>query len=423
MNFDGAKTNIGGFNFEALRGMSYQSTQGAAIGECLRTIKDIKQNNFESWIKGWQVLAERNSAEAENYLKKGLNSCACYAFHRAANYYRMAEFYAQYTDPRQEALWRRSRECFFQACKLNKTEIEPVEIPFDGARLPGYFVKSGTGKAPTLIAMSGFDGSAEELYHFIGAVAPENGWNCLMFEGPGQRGCLHLNPKLKLRSDYEVPVKAVVDYVVSRNEVDADKMALIGYSLGGYLAPRAAAYEHRFKACIASSLVIDIGEAVRAVWPEVLRNMNAGVFNTFFKGFSIFNKDMKWFYDQALWAMDINSPHEFISAFDKFSLQGLQNQFECPILSVMGADELEQTSQLLIDSTIKWAQTVNSQVHVFSKATGASAHCQIGNMGQSQALIFEWLNNTVLLNKKEYFPQIKDMSYDKKKKLIVNHKA
>ena len=86
--------------------------------------------------------------------------------------------------------------------------------------------------------MSGFDGSAEELYHFIGAVSPEYGWNCLIFEGPGQRGALHLNPKLKMRADYEVPVKAVVDYAISRNDVDEDKIALIGYSLGGYLAPR-----------------------------------------------------------------------------------------------------------------------------------------------------------------------------------------
>jgi predicted esterase YcpF (UPF0227 family) len=68
-------------------------------------------------------------------------------------------------------------------------------------------------------------------------VAPDYGWNCLIFEGPGQRGCLHINPHLKLRHDYEVPVKAVVDYAVSREE-DKDNLAIIGYSLGGYLAAR-----------------------------------------------------------------------------------------------------------------------------------------------------------------------------------------
>lgn len=414
MKFNGTDTNVGGFNFEALRGMSYQSTKGAEIGECLNTMGKIRNKDFESWITEWSCLADRVSEEAENYLTKGLKSSACYSFHRSSNYYRMAEFYAKHDDPRQEALWKRSRKCFFEACKLNEPKIEPIEIPYKGTILPGYFVKSGSDKAPTLIAMSGFDGSAEELYHFIGAVAPEYGWNCLIFEGPGQRGALHLNPELKLRGDYEVPVKAVVDYAVSRSDVDEDKIALIGYSLGGYLAPRAVAYEHRIKACIASSLVIDIGEAARAVWPDIIRNRTSA-FNTLYRFLSFFNKDMKWIYEQALWSMDIKSPYEFIKAFDSFNLNGLQKQFKCPILAIIGEDEIEQTSKILLDSTIKWAEeTNNTQYHLFTKSTGASAHCQVGNMSKAHGVIFEWLNNTVILNNAHYFPLLKDLRYNKK---------
>ena len=81
---------------------------------------------------------------AENYLSKGLTSSACYSFHRASNYYQLAEFYAKHEDPRQEALWKCSRESFFEACKLDKTEIEPIKIPYNGDILPGYFVKSGS---------------------------------------------------------------------------------------------------------------------------------------------------------------------------------------------------------------------------------------------------------------------------------------
>jgi hypothetical protein len=313
MKFNGAKTDVGGFNFEALRGMSYQSTKGAEIGECLHTLSRIKMDNFESWITEWKSLADRVSSEAAHYLGKGLNSSACFAFHRASNYYRMAEFYANHEDPRQEELWKLGRKCFFEACKLNKPEIEPIEIPFEGTVLPGYFVKAGSGEAPTLIAMSGFDGSAEELYHFIGAVAPDNGWNCLIFEGPGQRGCLHLNPEMKLRHDYEVPVKAVVDYAVTRDDVDADKLAMIGYSLGGYLAPRAVAFEYRIKACVASSFLNDIGEAWKGVWPKFLTS-KISTFNFFFKIMSFFRKDLKWGYEHGLWSMDVKTPYEFLKA-------------------------------------------------------------------------------------------------------------
>ena len=159
----------------------------------------------------------------------------------------------------------------------------------------------------------------------------------------------------------------------------------------------AVAYEHRIKACVASSLVVDIGEAARAVWPGIIRNRTTS-FNNFYKFLSFFNKDMKWIYEQALWSMDIKSPYEFIKAFDSFNLQGLQKQFGCPILSVYGEDEIEQTSKFLIDATFKWAEeTDNTQYYLFSKSTGASADCLVGNMSKAQGVIFEWLNNTVFI--------------------------
>ena len=58
MKFNGTDTNVGGFNFEALRGMSYQSTKGAEIGECLNTIDKIRNKDFESWITEWKGLAD-----------------------------------------------------------------------------------------------------------------------------------------------------------------------------------------------------------------------------------------------------------------------------------------------------------------------------------------------------------------------------
>jgi len=70
MKFNGTKTDVGGFNFEALRGISYQSTKGSEIGECLSTISRIKMNNFESWITEWENLANRVSNDAEKYLNE-----------------------------------------------------------------------------------------------------------------------------------------------------------------------------------------------------------------------------------------------------------------------------------------------------------------------------------------------------------------
>jgi predicted alpha/beta-fold hydrolase len=171
---------------------------------------------------------------------------------------------------------------------------EPIEILFDGARLPGYFVRAGHDRAPTLIAMSGFDGSADEVYYWIGPAAAERGWNCLIFEGPGQRGALHLNPGLVLRPDYEAPVGAVVDYAVGRPEVDPARLALIGYCLGGFLATRAAAFEPRIRAVIADSLIVDVGAAFAAMWPKVLQTSFPRVVDGAFTVLSRLRLDTRW---------------------------------------------------------------------------------------------------------------------------------
>jgi len=103
---------------------------------------------------------------------------------------------------------------------------EPIETPFGDARLPGYFVAgAGEGRRPTPGAMSGFDGPGEEVYYWIGPAIAERGWKCVIFEGPGQRGALHLNPGLVLRPDNEVPVGAGLDFALARPQVDPTRRA------------------------------------------------------------------------------------------------------------------------------------------------------------------------------------------------------
>ncbi|ANN65415.1 alpha/beta hydrolase family protein [Bordetella bronchialis] len=64
--------------------------------------------------------------------------------------------------------------------------IDPVEVPYEGRTLPGYFHRAGDGVRPLLIMHTGFDGSAEEK-HWSGArAAVERGYHVLCFDGPGQ---------------------------------------------------------------------------------------------------------------------------------------------------------------------------------------------------------------------------------------------
>lgn len=396
MKIDLQETRVGGFNFEFLRAISYQATAGAELGEGVAVASAIRDGDFESWVAAWSRMADQVAALAETALEEGDTVSARGAFLRASNYYRAAEFYASYEDPRQEAAWARTRTCFQHAASLTSPPIEVLSIPFEGTHLPGYFVSGGEGTRPTLIALGGFDSSGEEIYHFIGRAAAERGWHCLIFEGPGQRGALHLTPGLTFRPDYEVPVGAVVDYALARPDVDAGRLALIGYSFGGYLAPRAATFDPRIKACIADSLLVNVGEAWRAAWPALLRNAPEGVFDATFTALSRANPDTRWALDQARWAMGIKHPHEFFQAFAPYTLRGLEAQLHCPLLALFGEDEIAQTNEKIIEETARYldALTCSRTVHVFTREEGAASHCQMGGLARAQAVIFAWLEKT-----------------------------
>jgi hypothetical protein len=288
MRIDLRDTRVGSFNFELLRVLSSQATGGADIGECIAAMQDVRKNDTESWTVAWNSLAERTADSAEGFLKAGQTVSARGASFKASTYYQAAVFYLRPEDPRFARLSYRSQELGRQAARLCNPPIEVLEIPYGEYKLPGYFLGGGPGKRATLVTVGGFDSTGEELIHHIGFAAAERGWNCLIFEGPGQWSALRDNPALLLRPDYEVPLKAVVDYAVTRDDVDVSRLALIGYSLGGLLAPRAAAFDPRIRACVANPLVIDVGNAIRAVWPAALRR--AGIlFDILFAAFARYN--------------------------------------------------------------------------------------------------------------------------------------
>ncbi|MEN6592636.1 MAG: hypothetical protein ABFC12_05280 [Methanobacterium sp.] len=139
--------------------------------------------------------------QAEGFLKKGQDIGACESYLRASMYYRFAEFYGFFSEPNKKEYWQKSKECFQKGAELLKNPPEVVEIPFEDMKLPGYFFKAGEDERPTIIVMSGFDGTAEELYFYIGAGALQRGYNVLLFEGPSRVGpyaSIQINPFVQI---------------------------------------------------------------------------------------------------------------------------------------------------------------------------------------------------------------------------------
>jgi Alpha/beta hydrolase family len=397
MKIDFRDKTVGGFTFEFVRGLSAEESGAAAFGECMETIQHVKNGDFESWIRHWTATADRVSTFAERELANGDTIGAGKAFLRASNYYRMADFYAHPTDRRHTLLWQRSKDAFQRMIPLSQVPIECIEIMFEGARLPAYFVSGGPGVRPTLIALGGFDSTMEEIYGFIGAAAAEYGWHCLIFEGPGQWSALKMNPGLRFRPDYEKPVSAVVDYLLTRPDVDSDKLALIGYSFGGHLAPRAAAGEPRIAACIPNTLVVDCGEAARAG----LRGLtNPLLIDTAFRFLMRVNPAARRGLQHAQWTLGIQQPHEWPAAYADFTLKGREKQLRNPMLFLFSEDDIQSSAastRRIVVGLLDFILSLECDrfVHLFSGQEGASSHCQMGGTTYAQAVIFRWLDHVL----------------------------
>jgi pimeloyl-ACP methyl ester carboxylesterase len=273
-----------------------------------------------------------------------------------------------------------------------------VDIDFENACLPGYFISGGDGARPTLIALGGFDSTMEELYCWIGAAAPAHGWNCLMFEGPGQWGALKTNAGLTFRPDYEKPVGAVVDYLLGRPDVDPTKLAIIGYSMGGYLATRGA-LDQRIRACIPNSVVVDCGAAARAGMTGLLKNTT--FMDAAFKLIMKVNTPARWGFQHSEWTLGIRNAHEWVQVYAPYSIKGLSDRYHNPMLFLFSEDDIHDaaapSADIIID-TLDFMLALNCDryIRLFTRTEGASSHCQMGGLSYSQAAIFDWLNHVFL---------------------------
>jgi 2,6-dihydroxypseudooxynicotine hydrolase len=223
---------------------------------------------WEDWCRAWSARAAVHEELGRKSLADGYKLSAGGHLTRAAVCYHFSKFVFVVDYEQMKAAHRKAVECRNLALPLIDPPGERVQIPYEGRHLYGNLRKPrGVAKPPVVVMCMGLDSTKEEM-DSNETTFLERGMATLTFDGPGQGEGEY---DFAIRGDYEVPVKDVLDYLGTRGDLDSPRVGVWGVSLGGYYAPRAAAFDKRIKACIALSGPFEWVEYFDKL-PELTRN-------------------------------------------------------------------------------------------------------------------------------------------------------
>ncbi|HMA92905.1 MAG TPA: alpha/beta fold hydrolase [Polyangiaceae bacterium] len=228
--------------------IGYASLGAADFSEIWSVACRLPVGDAAAWEKNFCELAAVIDAEAIDAEKAGHVVTATEKWSRATTYYRFASQLAAFRGTRGKSVTE-SLRCFLKATSRSELRVDPTDVPFQDKALAGYLIRprGTTGARPAVIVSGGIDTYAEEMYYKIGLSLGRRGYVVLLLDGPGQGESARRG--INGRHPYETACAAAIDYLSALPDVDARRVAMVGQSLGGYFATRAAAFERRLAAC------------------------------------------------------------------------------------------------------------------------------------------------------------------------------
>ncbi|MEX5270699.1 alpha/beta fold hydrolase [Kocuria sabuli] len=303
----------------------------------------------------------------------------------AAGYARIAEFF---TPPRSAEKWDRYRRCLelFDATFAGAGVVRH-EIPYAGAGLPAYSLPAaGTAAVDTVLLHGGFDSLIEEFLPLCQRVAAA-GFDVIAFEGPGQGGARTLHG-LTFDHDWEKPVGAVLDHF------RLDRAALVGISMGGYWALRAAGREPRIHRVVAWPPVYDWLHRVPPVLRGPARTM---VQHRRFMRWSVrtrarLSPTLRTVVEQVLYMLDSDDPADAAEWFLGMNAEHLDSgRVHQEVLLMCGEHDAFQPPALTQAQARALTAARSVTTRMFTRAEQADQHCQMGNLELACQVLTTWL--------------------------------
>lgn len=333
-----------------------------------------KVGNGDAWHEAWNWMADKTLSFAEEEEKKGHLITASGAYVRSAVYRYASEPFISPDQPSKFESYRQLLPHYYKGMSHMVPGFSRVEVPFEGDVLPAYWLPpvNPTGNDPAIAFFDGLDAS-KELTVFWGALSLiKRGIGVLCIDGPGQGETLRLN-KIPSRHDYEVAGSAAFNALNSRSDVDSNRIGIMAMSMGGYYAPRIAAFEQRYAACLAWGAHFDYHE----VWLHRRKVLEAG---------GTVSSSAIW---QLPWVLGKPDMDAAMEKCELYKLDGIAQKIEMPIMILHGQDDnIVPVSQAhrLYDA----CGSKDKSLKIFKVEDGGSQHCVFDNLPMVSNWIADW---------------------------------
>jgi dienelactone hydrolase len=344
-----------------------------------RMLEGKSGDDDEAWFDACTKVADIVRGRAEKFRAENYPVAAAPFYLRACHYYQMGERFRTPKDQRALDAYRMAVECFHQFVALSGTKIEIVDVPFEGKKLPGYFVPAQNAKSarpPCVVFFDGLDITKE--IQFLRGVPDlvKRGISVLVMDGPGTGEAIRFRD-MPLRHDYEKAGSACIDYLETRGDVDAKRIGIVAISLGGYYAPRCAALEPRFAACIAWGAIWDY----YGTWKK---RIDAG-----------FQASMSVPGHHIMWILGVDTLDAALKKLEPFRLDGVVQEMRCPFLVVHGEDD-EQIPLKDAQALYEASGSTDKTLRVFTAEEGGAQHCQRDYLSLGTATMWNWFEDKLV---------------------------
>lgn len=352
------------------------------VDRACRLIRDLATHGSDvgtaEFMAAWQRVADQLEEQAVEAEKAGHLRTAGQTYLRAAVYVSQAERMQSASAPGRNAVYQRGLDLMQKSFELGDPATTRVAVPFEGSLLPAYFTDASTDgtPAPCVIMWNGLDSTKEHMYTSgWPAELAARGISTLMVDCPGSGEALRLLG-LTSRVETEGWAAACVDYLEGRADVDTAKIGLVGWSLGGYYVPRAAAFEKRLALAVAWGANHNWGEVQKARLEREGEN------------------PVPHYWEHVLWVWGYNDVETFIDAAEAVHLNGVVERITCPFLVTHGENDRQISVKYAHQS---YGQAVNSpkrELRIFTAEEGATEHVGLDHLPHVGAFTADWIEDT-----------------------------